>query len=236
MRDRWKDVHIEALPKHDVMGPVTRAVEAGSLALAVALAALNVPRLAVAWWLPLALGAGALAADFTSGLVHWFADTWFSDSMPVLGRRLLKPFRVHHVNPDDLLERDFIDCNGDVALLASLPLAAALAAPPPAAAFLFALGAFSLPTNQIHQWAHRVDPPRAVAWLQRRGWILSHAAHAHHHVAPHVVNYCIATGWCNRTLGAIGFFARAERAITALTGLEPRSDDRAHLERLRGAT
>ena len=116
-------MHTGALPKHDVMGPVTRALEAGAIAAAVALVLANLARFAgapvlLAWWLPLALAAGALAADFVSGLVHWAADTWGRESLPFFGPRFLRPFRIHHVNPDDILERDFIDCNGDVALLA----------------------------------------------------------------------------------------------------------------------
>ena len=224
------------LPKHDVMGPIARAVEAGSIALAAALLVANALRVAridepLSWWSPLAFAAGAVAADLVSGLVHWFADSWGSDSMPVLGRRLLRPFRVHHVNPDDFLGRDFIDCNGDVAAIACLPLLGALAAPAPLATFLLAFAAVSLPTNQVHQWAHRLDPPRPVAGLQRWGVILSRGAHARHHRAPHVANYCIATGWCNPALEALGFFAALERAVTALTGLEPRSDDRGFAER-----
>src|SRR5262245_64399978 len=110
------------LPKHDVIGPVTRAVEAGSIALAAALVLANAARFAgepavLAWWLPLALLAGVLAADFASGLVHWTADTWGRESLPFFGLRFLRPFRIHHVNPDDLCARDFIDCNGDVAML-----------------------------------------------------------------------------------------------------------------------
>lgn len=55
-----------------------------------------------AWWIPLALAGGIAAADLGSGLVHWGADTWGRDDLPVIGQRLLVPFRVHHVNPDDL--------------------------------------------------------------------------------------------------------------------------------------
>jgi hypothetical protein len=236
MSDRWKDMHTGAPPKHDVMGPVTRALEAGSIAAAVALVLLNLIRFAgeprlLAWWLPLALAAGAVAADFVSGLVHWAADTWGRESLPFLGPRFLRPFRIHHLNPEDILERDFIDCNGDVALLACPVLLGAALAPLSeelccaASVFLAAFGTVSLPTNLVHQWAHRVEPPRVVAWLQRRGLILSGAVHAGHHTAPHTTRYCIATGWCNGALEAIGFFPALERAISALTGLRPRSDE-----------
>ena len=44
----------------------------------------------------------------------------FSETMPILGRRLLRPFRVHHVTPDDFLRRGFLTVNGDVALI-SIP-------------------------------------------------------------------------------------------------------------------
>src|SRR5262245_12169805 len=110
------------LPKHDVMGAGTRALETISIAAAAALVLLNAARFAaepglLAWWLPLAILGGLVAADFASGLVHWTADTWGRESLPIVGIRFLRPFRIHHVNPDDLCARDFIDCNGDVAML-----------------------------------------------------------------------------------------------------------------------
>jgi TMEM189-like protein len=227
---------VAALPKHDVMGPVTRALEAASLAAAGLLVLWNAARLLREpnvwdWWLPLALLAGALAADLMSGLVHWAADTWGRESFPVLGPRFLKPFRVHHVNPDDILERDFVDLNGDVALLACPVLLGAALTPlaedlwGTLGVFLAAFGSFSLPTNLVHRWAHQAEPPRIAAWLQRRGLILTRAVHQGHHTAPHTSHYCIATGWCNGTLERIGFFPALERAIEAVTGARPRSDE-----------
>src|SRR5262245_47088964 len=71
----------------------------------------------VQWWVPVAFLVGATAADFASGLVHWAADTWGRSDLPFIGARLLVPFRVHHVNPDDLVRRPFFDTNGDVAAL-----------------------------------------------------------------------------------------------------------------------
>jgi ubiquitin-conjugating enzyme E2 variant len=225
------------LPGHDAISRTTRAVEIGSLAAALVLLLANIAHVFAAglllhWWAPVAVAAAAVAADFVSGLVHWTADTWFSETMPVLGRRFLRPFRVHHVNPDDFLRRDVIDCNADVAMLNIPILAAALTVPvetEAGAAASLALAAFavvSLPTNQVHQWAHMPIPPAPIRWLQRHRLILSVEDHARHHREPFVANYCIATGWCNRWLSATGFFPSCERVITRLSGLEPRADER----------
>jgi ubiquitin-conjugating enzyme E2 variant len=229
------------LPGHDVVGGVTRWIELLSLAAAGALLLAYIAHaftsgVLLHWWaIPVVVGA-ALGADFASGLVHWTADTWFSERMPVLGQRFLRPFRVHHVNPADFLRRDVIDCNGDVAMLNIPILTAALVLPETVAggALSLALASFaavSLPTNQVHQWAHMPSPPRAVCWLQRGGIILSGESHARHHEEPYVANYCIATGWCNRWLTAIGFFPACERLVTRATGLEPRADEQVFAER-----
>ena len=232
----------ESLPEHDVMGPLTRALEALSIAFAALLLALHLVGFAtdpawLSWRVLAAFAIGAVLADFGSGVVHWTADTWGSEAMPVLGRRFLRPFRVHHVNPHDLLRRDFIDCNGDVAMITCPIFLAAWLVPTSdeagrlVVAFLVAFAATSLPTNQVHQWAHRPDPPRLVAWLQRARVILPRAEHERHHQPPHVSSYCIATGWCNRVLGAIGFFPALERLISRLTGFEPRRDERVFADR-----
>jgi ubiquitin-conjugating enzyme E2 variant len=229
------------LPSHDVVGGATRALEALSLVAAGALLVASVAHaftagLLLHWWsLPVIVGA-ALAADLVSGLVHWTADTWFSETTPLLGRRFLRPFRVHHVNPDDFLHRDAIDCNGDVAMLNIPILGLALLVPDTALSAVASLGltAFavvSLPTNQVHQWAHMPSPPSAVRWLQCRGILLSIEAHAQHHRKPYVANYCIATGWCNRWLTAVNFFPSCERLVTRVTGLQPRVDEKIFADR-----
>lgn len=224
------------LPRHDDFSLLRRLVEVACIVAALLLLVWHLVRLAAApglstWWLPVAVVGGALAADFVSGLIHWTADTWGSATMPLLGRRFVRPFRVHHINPDDFLRRSFLDTNGDVAGIVTGLLIAGLLLPLDAewgrvtSVFLLAFCAVGLPTNQVHQWAHQSRPPRWVGVLQRCGLILSRRGHLHHHRSPYAANYCIATGWCNRPLEAIGFFRRLERAVTWLTGLRPRHDD-----------
>jgi ubiquitin-conjugating enzyme E2 variant len=207
-----------------------------SLLVAAVLLAGNIVRLFMAsaltaWWAPFVIIAAAFGADLMSGVVHWTADTWGSETCPVFGRRFLRPFRVHHVNPHDFLRRDVVDCNGDVAMINVPMLAGALLIPLAspggqfAAVALVAFCAVLLPTNQVHQWAHMTSPPRLVRRLQRGGLILSHEEHGRHHMTPYVENYCIATGWCNRGLAAIGFFSALERAVTTVTGFQPRLDE-----------
>jgi plasmanylethanolamine desaturase len=234
----------QSLPRLDYAGRITRAIEVACIVAAAALLVVNVARLVgspdvLRWWVPLVVIAAALAADLTSGLVHWTADTWGRESMPVIGRRFLRPFRVHHVNPDDFLVRDFIDCNGDVAMLTIPILTGALRMPLDsevgrvASVGLVAFSAVMLPTNQFHQWAHMPELPRLVRWLQKLGVILTPGEHALHHASPYVMNYCIATGWCNRALTRMDFFPALERMITALTGARPRADEDADRSRAR---
>ncbi len=189
------------------------------------------------WWVPLACATGLAAADFGSGLIHWGADTWGRDDLPVIGRRLLVPFRVHHINPDDFLRRRFVDTNGDVAFL-TVPVVLGLLAVPvetawggPVAVFGFALCGIGMMTNQIHQWAHMPSPPRPIRILQACGLVLGRGAHAAHHERPYDAHYCITTGWCNRPVEAIGLFRRLEVAITRVTGAQPRHDDRRYEHR-----
>jgi ubiquitin-conjugating enzyme E2 variant len=238
-----RDTNRPPLPAHYELSRFQSIFSAASIAAAAGFLAAVGFRLATEadlwrWWAPLAWLGGIVAADFGSGLIHWSADTWGRDDLPVIGHRLLVPFRVHHVNPDDFLRRRFIDTNGDVAFLTVPVLAGLLAVPldvemgAPFAVFACAFCGIGMMTNQIHQWAHMPSPPRMVRMLQHAGLILGHAEHAVHHDRPYDANYCIATGWCNRPLEALGFYRRLETAITRLTGALPRSDDRRFEHRL----
>lgn len=232
----------ESAPQHDTLNSATRAIELASILAATGLVIALVFRFALTpgmltWWAPVACVLAILTADFMSGMLHWFADTWGRDTMPILGRRLLRPFRVHHVNPDDFLRRDFIDTNGDVALLVAPFLILGLTLPLDSSAgrmgalFLAVFGIAALPTNQIHQWAHMSRPPGWITKLQDLRLILGRRQHLKHHTDPYNKHYCITFGWCNEILDTTNFFRSLERIVTRLTGLQPRADDTAFINR-----
>ncbi|MSQ03396.1 MAG: carotenoid synthesis regulator CarF [Myxococcales bacterium] len=177
--------------------------------------------------------AGYLGADFFSGTVHWFFDTWLSVRTPILGSMFVRPFREHHVDQTAITRHGFVEVNGSNCLATCPVLLGALLLDPssPGAratvAFLLALCLGVFATNQFHKWAHLADPPRAVRWLQAAHLALGPGHHAMHHAAPYDRHYCITTGWLNRPLDQLGFFRRLERGITALTGSHPREEDAA---------
>jgi plasmanylethanolamine desaturase len=172
---------------------------------------------------------GMMAADLTSGVVHWAVDNWGESNFPVLGSVFFRPFHHHHADPHAITTHGFIETNGNN-FFSSLPLlwAAASAITYPDAASSLAFASFWLSyalcsgfANQIHSWAHMKNPPKLVRDLQDFGLLVSRRHHQVHHIRPHDCNYCLVTGWMNRPLTAIGFFEAIERMITKLTGSVP---------------
>ena len=178
------------------------------------------------WWVPVALLGGVALADFSSGQLHWTADTWGRSDLPLIGARILVPFRVHHVNPDDFLRRAFLDTNGDVAALAILPLLTGLWVPlgttqvQVVALAGWGFCAMGAMTNQIHQWARVPRPPRAVAVLQAVRLLLRPHDPARHHGRPYDGEYCITTGWCNRSLEGRRIPSTSRRLMRRFAGID----------------
>jgi ubiquitin-conjugating enzyme E2 variant len=215
-----------------------RRVESGALVLAVALGASVMAKLLAAIvradhsvLAPILVASvfAYLAADFVSGLVHWFGDTWGRVDWPIVGNGIIRGFREHHVDPTAITRHDFVEASGAIGVTLLPVLACALCLPVTSAAslgavwFLVVFAVALVATNEIHKWAHRDRVAFFVSALQRAGLILRPEHHAIHHSAPHDRHYCITTGWLNPVLGAIGFFEVLERTITSLTGAVPRS-------------
>lgn len=165
--------------------------------------------------------AGLCVADFASGLVHWAADTYGSPSMPVFGS-FVRTFREHHADKLAITRHDAIETNGDVVIFSSPVHGALLLFVENPLGLCTMLGVFvgSYANSQIHQWAHRAEPPEWVRVLQRLRIVLSPAHHEKHHRGPHLTNYCITTGWMNPLLDRTRFFRVLEWAL-ARVGLQP---------------
>ena len=164
---------------------------------------------------------GYLLADLASGTVHWFCDTFFSETTPIIGRRLIQPFRVHHVDPQEITTCGMLeqDASSYMSLIPVLWFARSwspmgtVALLAQAALLGLAIGAMG--TNVFHKWAHTSNPPAPVRWLQRRRWILSPEAHAVHH-RSYDGGYCVTSGWMNAVLDRVRFFPRLEVAVRSL--------------------
>ena len=174
--------------------------------------------------------AGYLIADLVSGLVHFLADNFGSETTPFFGPGFVRPFRDHHLNPKGIVAHGFVPANGNNALV-SLPILAptALLLPVSESAWAHLLGSFILflmlavfVTNQFHKWAHMESPPRLVRRLQQAGLILSSEHHDVHHTTPHNAHYCITLGIWDPVLERTRFFERLERLMRRwLPGTDP---------------
>ena len=180
------------------------------------------------WLAALAIPLSLLLGDFVGGLVHWTADTYFSENTPVVGPALIKPFRQHHLFPRDICTHTFVSIVGNVCILAvpvlSLCLYLLWVSNHGLLAFailcITLMTAATVATNVFHKWAHQEEPSAGVRWLQRTRLILEPRHHQVHHTEPFEMHYCITNGWLNPLLNKIGFFRKLE-ALLRLLGIEP---------------
>ena len=190
------------------------------------------------WLMPAGVFAGLLVADFSAGMVHWLADNFGDEDMPVLGAMFIRPFREHHTDPKGITRHDFIEVNGNnciVLLLFGFPVLLLVPDTGLVGAFFEVvllthfLGIFA--TNQIHKWSHMDNPPLVVRGMMKVGLIMSVDHHNVHHTIPHDRYYCITTGWMNPILEKLDFFPRLERFIRAYW---PWADPEPHAKRMHG--
>lgn len=120
--------------------------------------------------------------DFASGILHWACDTWGEFTTPIVGPTLIRSFRMHHVDPQDITRHGFIETNAST----TYPM-------PPFIVFCLLISSqnffalcycwtivfgviLGILTNEIHKWAHMVHqkPNIIIRFFQNSGLILSH--------------------------------------------------------------
>jgi hypothetical protein len=174
------------------------------------------------WLALLAIPLSLVLGDLVSGLVHWTADTYFSEETPIIGQSLVKPFRLHHLYPRDICTHDLVTTVGNVCIIAVPVLAFCIYLlwtwdDSSWLAFLILCVALmslaTVLTNQFHKWAHEERPSRMVRLLQRTRLVLAPTHHQVHHTKPFNMHYCITNGWLNPLLNKIGFFRGMEAGL-----------------------
>ena len=175
---------------------------------------------------------GLIFGDFITGLVHWAADTYCEESTPVIGRSLVKPFRIHHVRPKEICEHGIVETIGNTCILATPLLALALvllitSEVASVSAFALFTGVVTVgvtvATNLFHKWAHMDQPSRPIRALQQVRIILPPDHHQVHHTEPFQSSYSITNGWLNPLLNKIHFFRRLE-GVLRRCGIRPSAE------------
>ena len=176
-------------------------------------------------------------ADFTSGLIHWFADTYGSEQTPLFGPWLIKPFRQHHLYPRDICTHDLVLTIGNSCTIA-MPFESGLlylmlsdeevSFTQAVASLSFNLFAMAIvATNLFHKWAHAEKTNWLISRLQKSGLLLSPQHHDLHHTKPFESNYCITNGWLNPLLERVRFFRSVEGALR-IFGIRPNAGEYRH--------
>lgn len=185
------------------------------------------------WLLPSVL-AGLFLADFFSGFVHWFTDTWLDE---IVGGRVIAIAREHHLYPHHVVGygfRDYVAYSSWPSILVIGPILLFLTLAVAASPVVFNLvGIFSIVAaimsfgTHAHRLGHRRATSRIVLFLQGAKLLMSPQHHARHHRANHDIRYCVVNGWANHVCDRVGFWRGLERLIEATTGAVPRAHDHA---------
>jgi hypothetical protein len=224
----YSGVHERSGPLHSFLEHTTLLIFPVVFVLNLHWASSLLYELELLWLIALAVPLGIVGGDFISGIVHWAADTYGSEDMPVIGPSLVKPFRLHHLYPRDICTHGLVETTGNVCILAVPVLSVCLYLMwllPQSGLVAFAvvslalIAAATVATNQFHKWAHQESPSSLARWLQQKRLVLEPQHHKQHHTQPFDMNYCITNGWLNPLLNKLKFFRRLE-AMIGLFGIE----------------
>lgn len=155
-----------------------------------------------------------IVADFITGIIHWWEDTYGNPNWPIIGKYVVKPNLIHHKQPTKLLEGSYW-----TRINTSFFAAAIIGG-----VFWF-IGIrswqimmcllFCTQGNEIHAMSHRPDRKnsKVTLFLQKTGIFQSKKMHRWHHKAPYETNFCIMSDFVNPILNRIGFWRKLEWLI-----------------------
>jgi len=155
-----------------------------------------------------------VAADFITGIFHWWEDSYGNPNWKIIGKYVVQPNLVHHKQPHKLLEGSYWSRINTtvfgVAIVATLLWLFGLLS------WQVIVGlAFCTQSNEVHAMSHRPETKtsKLVRFLQNIGIFQSKKMHRWHHKAPYETNFCAMSDFCNPILNKIGFFEKLEHLI-----------------------
>ena len=165
------------------------------------------------------------AIDFVSGLVHWAEDTFGTSKTPLIGKWIVIPNEIHHVDPVAFTRKNWWESSWDLLMATIIILIVAwLTNHLTWHVWLFCfIGANA---NQLHKYAHL--PPRRVPMLvqglQKLRILQSARDHAEHHTNEKNTAYCVVTPYLNPILDKLLFWRGLERLTVPIFGAPRRED------------
>jgi sterol desaturase/sphingolipid hydroxylase (fatty acid hydroxylase superfamily) len=153
---------------------------------------------------------GWLLADFLTGAFHWWEDRVARIDMPILGRWLIEPNRLHHVDPLAFTRGSFAQ-RSQAAIVAVAACSAIWLLAFGPSVFWVAVTMGGACATEVHRMAHERKRGGAFGALQDIGLIQSPTHHAGHHRGEFDQRYCVLTGWLNPILDRMHFWHHLER-------------------------
>ncbi|MBX9923616.1 MAG: fatty acid desaturase family protein [Rhabdochlamydiaceae bacterium] len=158
-----------------------------------------------------------IAADFISGIVHWWEDTYGNPNWPIIGKYIVKPNLIHHKEPNKMLEKPYWR-RISTSLITGVIIGVIFWLTGLHSWQIFVCLLFAIHGNQIHAMTHRPDHlnGKVIIFLQKTGILQSKKAHRWHHKAPYETNFCVMSDFTNPILNKIEFWKKLERMILKL--------------------
>jgi len=163
-----------------------------------------------------------IIADFLSGILHWFGDSYHHPKL----ENFFDNFKNHHVKPSSIYVANTIWYNISKTTFTIYPAYIILTYCNNSTyiqnitlhiTFLLFI------TNYLHRLAHLQQSkkmPKIMDFVMNNWFLLNAKKHALHHEYPQVKSYCITSGILNPYLDYIKFWDKLEYIIFHFTGIK----------------
>lgn len=170
---------------------------------------------------------GYILADFITGSVHWFEDTYldYNSNIPFINE-IAKHNELHHYFPRTIVGYSYIEnISTSAPFVIAFYVILFIFFPESLSTYPFfyiSLFIFILFSNVLHRWSHmrECELPKIIYFLQEKGILLGHKIHKIHHSQDNDNAYCVNSVYLNYILDNIGFWRAIENIIYYTTGVK----------------